>query len=211
MLTQAIAGAVDFTCEHRPEVAEEFTRKLAHFEHCLNRLRLTDEDLAHFPRKRHLLLQSLVWLVLGLVFLPVAIYGWMHRALPLLAVNWTTRRMAGFSHGTTTHISTTAILAGAVSFGVCYGVYIAIVHAFFGFPVSLWYGLSLPVAGLTAHWYLRGLRRFAASLRCVYVLFRAPSAARHLLELRDELTAQIESARWQVPAEALTPNPTGPL
>lgn len=50
----------------------------------------------------------------------------------------------------------------------------------------------------------RELRRFTASLRCASVLFRAPIAARRLLALRNELIAEIEAARWQVPTEALT-------
>jgi hypothetical protein len=54
-----------------------------------------------------------------------------------------------------------------------------------------------------AHYYLRGLHRFAVSLRSALVLLRARSAAWRLLVLRNELIAEIESARWQVPAEAL--------
>ncbi len=207
LLTQAIASAVDFTYEHHPEAAAEFAQKLARFEHWLQRFHLADEELAHFPNKRHLLWQCLWWLVLGVVLLPVALYGWIHLALPLVLVARVIQRMARFSPGNKTHISTTAILAGTLSFSLCFGAYVTLIHALFGFPASFWYALSLPITSLVAHWYLAGIHRFTASLRCAYVLFRAPSAAQHLLALRTELIAQIESARWQVPTEALSQQP----
>ena len=116
-----------------------------------------------------------------------------------------------FQHDSTdsTHVSTTAILAGVVSFGLCYGAYLAIFHAIFGLPASLYYALSLPIASLVAHYYLRGLRRFAVSARCAWVLLRAPTSARHLLALRNALIAEIDAARWLVPAEALTHDQEG--
>lgn len=209
LLTQAIANAVDYTCEYQPERADAFARKLAHFEHWLKRLNLSDEELAHFPDKARLAWHSLTGVLLGVLLLPLAVYGWVHRLLPILLVNWAIRRFAMLSVDKT-HVSTTAILAGTMVFGICYGGYIAIVHAFLGLPASLWYALSLPVASLVAHYYLRGLRRFAASLRCAYVLLRAPSAARRLLAWRKELIAEIDDARWQVPTEALTRNQDGP-
>jgi len=205
MLTQAIAGAVDFTYEHHPETVADFAHKLDHFEHCLHRLRLPEDELAHLGSERHLLWKSLAWFGAGLVLLPVAIFGWVHRALPVLVVNRAIRQVQRHTDDTKTRVSTTVLLAGAVSFSVCYCVYIAIVHAIFGFPVSLAYGLSLPVTGLLAHWYWGACRRFIAGLRCASILLRAPSAAKHLLALRNELIAQIESTRWRVPTEALTP------
>ncbi len=69
--------------------------------------------------------------------------------------------------------------------------------------MSLWYALSLPAASLVAHHYFRNLLRIAVGMRSLRVLLRAPSAARRLLAWRAELIAEIESARWQVPAGVL--------
>jgi len=208
MLTQAIARAVDHTCEHDPDRAAAFTRRLDHFERWLKRLNLSDEELAHFPDKTRLAWHSFTWALLGLALLPVAAYGWVHRLLPVLLINRAVKRFAQLKMDRT-HVSTTAILAGVVGFGLCYGAYVAIFHALFGLPATLWYALSLPVAGLVAHYYLRGLHRFAASARCAWVLLRAPTSTRHLLALRNELIAEIDAARWQIPAEALTENRKG--
>jgi len=202
ILTQAIARAVDFICEHHPERASSFARKLDQYEHRLKRLHLADEDLAHFPDKTRLLWRSFRWALLGVVLFPIAAFGWLHRWLPMRVVDHAIQRFAQLSVNKT-HVSTTGILAGLVSFSAFYGAYIAIFHALFGWPASLWYGLSLPVVSLGAHHYFDRAHRFIASLRCVVVLLRAPVAARRLLALREELIAEIEAARWQVPTEAL--------
>jgi len=210
MLTQAIANAVNFTYEHHPEHAARFARQLDHYERWLKRLNLSDEELAHFPAQAQLAWQSVVWALLGVVLFPIALYGCVHRLLPVLLINGAIKRFAQLSVNKT-HVTTTAVLVGLVSFGICYGAYVAIVHWYFGFPVSLWYALTLPVASLVAHYYLRGLLRFALALRLLVVQLRAPAAARRLLALRDELIAEIDAARWQVPTEALTQERKGLL
>jgi glycerol-3-phosphate O-acyltransferase/dihydroxyacetone phosphate acyltransferase len=202
LLTQAIARAVEFTYKNHPERAEAFTRHLERYEHWLKRLNLSDEELAHLPNKAQLTSQSIAWALLGIVLFPAAAYGWIHRFLPIAFVNWSIKRFAELSVNKT-HVSTTAMLAGAVGFTVFYGACAAVFYSLFGWPAALWYALSLPVASLVAHYYSRGFHRFAASAHATLVLLRARPAARHLLALRNELIGEIESARWQVPAEAL--------
>ncbi len=202
LLTQAVAKAVEFTYEHHPERAASFFKRLDQYERSLKRLKLSDDELAHFPDRRRLVWHSLAWTLLGVVLFPVAAYGWLHRLVPISIVNWAIRRFAETSVNKT-HVSTTVLLAGTVSFGLCYGACIALCHALIGWPISLWYGLSLPLASLVAHCYLQGAHRFATSLRSTLVLIRTPVAARRLLRLRGELIAEIEAARWEVPATAL--------
>jgi hypothetical protein len=209
LLTQAIASAVEFTYENHFDRAMAFARKLDHYERWLKRLNLSDEELAHLPNEAQLASRSIMWALLGIVLFPVAAYGWVHRLLPIAFVNWAIRRFAELSINKT-HISTTALLAGVVGFTGFYGACVAVFYGLFGWPACVWYALSLPVAGLVAHYYVRGLRRFAVSLRSALVLLRARSAAWRLLVLRNELIAEIESARWQVPAEALAHQGKGP-
>jgi glycerol-3-phosphate O-acyltransferase/dihydroxyacetone phosphate acyltransferase len=209
LLTQAIASAVGFIHQNQPERAILFVKRLDQYERWLKRLNLSDEELALLPNQARLAAQSLAWALLSLILLPIAAYGWLHRAVPVALVHWALKRY-GRTSGQKTLISTTTILAGVLSFGVCYGVCILIVQSLFGWPVSLWYALSLPAAGLVAHYYWRGLRRFAICLRASAVWLRARSAARHLLRWREDLISQIEAARWEVPAEALAQPQEGP-
>jgi hypothetical protein len=147
-----------------------------------------------FPDKGILLRRSIGGTVLAVLGAPVALYGWAHRLIPYAVVK---RAVRGFTQRgkRKAQTSAVAILAGVIAFGAFYGLCVAGVHAWLGWPASLWYGLSLPVASLVAHYYLRELRRLGASLRNTFVLLRAPIAARRLLTVRAGLVAEIEAVR----------------
>lgn len=208
LLTQAISRAVEFTCQHHPERAAVFTRKLDRYERWLKRLNLSDDELAQLPQQTRLASQTFGWALLGILLFPIAVYGYLHRVIPIAIVNWAIRRFADLSTNRT-RVSTTAMLAGVAGFTVFYGACVAVFHLCFGWPATLWYALSLPVASLVTHYYLWRLERFAASLRVALVRLRSRAATRRLLAQRDALIAEIESARWQVPAEALGPPQKG--
>lgn len=194
LLTQAIGRAVAFAFETHPERAAEFVRKLGYYERALKRLRLSDDVLAQFPEPRWMLRQSLAWLAVAILGAPVAIYGWVHRLVPSLALSIIVHK----AHKTPvdkTHVSTATILGGVVVFTGFYGVCVLVFHQFFGWGATLAYACSLPAASLTAFYYLRGLKRFAASARAALVLLRAPRAAKRLRAWRAELIQLIELER----------------
>ena len=202
-LTRMIAVAVEKIYETQPERASTFVRALDRYEALLRRLKLSDESLGRASGKRSLARLGLGWTALALFGAPIALYGWVHRLLPVLVVRWAVNRFANVRlHKAQT--SAAAIIAGVVSFTFSYVLYVLIFHHFFGWPASLWYGLSLPVAGLIAHYYVRRLRQLAGRVRDTFVLLRAPAAARRLTKMRTELVAEIEAARAQVqmPAES---------
>ena len=202
MLTQAIAHAVDFILEHQPDRAAKFTRDLARYERWLKRLNASEDELALLPDKPKLIWNGVLNLILLVVLAPIAAYGWLHRILPITFVNYAIRRYAKLSMNKA-HVSTTAILAGVIGFGLLYGACTLGIHLCFGWPVSLWYGLSLPVASLVAHYYLRNLHELRAEVRAAGILLRAPAVARRMLVLRQQLIDEIGAARWEVPAAAL--------
>lgn len=196
LLTQEIAEAVEQVYRAQPERAAAFAAKLDFYERWLKRLRISDDYLALFPEKRKLVGQTFTWGAMAVLGAPVALYGWLHRLIPFAVVKWA---VGGFTQPgkRKAQTSTAAIIAGIVAFGMFYGLCVAVFHSWFGWPASLWYALSLPVASLIAHYYLRELRRLAASVRNTIVLLRAPMAARRLLGLRGELIGEIESARGE--------------
>jgi glycerol-3-phosphate O-acyltransferase / dihydroxyacetone phosphate acyltransferase len=196
-LTQRIAVAVEKIYATQPERALAFVRALDRYEALLRRLKLSDESLARASGKRSLARLGLGWTALALFGAPIALYGWVHRLLPFLVVRWAVSRFANVRlHKAQT--STAAIIAGVVSFTFFYCVYLLIFHYFFGWPASLWYGLSLPVAGLIAQYYARRLRHLSGRVRDTLVLLRAPAAARRLIRMRTQLIAEIEGARAQI-------------
>jgi len=201
LLTQAIANAVAYGFEKHPERAAAFVGKLERYERWLRRLRLSDEMLARSPDPRQVVWRSLGWALLAAAGAPVAAYGWLHRWAPYLLIRWAVKRFANVS-ADKTHVATVSIVAGAVGFSVCYGLYAGIFHAIVGWPASLYYALSLPVASLVAHYYLRQVRQLAGGLRTALVWFRAPLARRRLLAQRRSLIAEIEAVRREINRQA---------
>jgi 1-acyl-sn-glycerol-3-phosphate acyltransferase len=196
LLTQAIVKAVEIAFAQYPERAAAFVTKLDFYERWLKRLKVSDEALAEFPKPGGLLGRSLLRSIMAVLGAPVAFYGWVHRFIPVRIVRYAvTFTEASKRKAQTPHAK---MIGGIVAFAPCYLVYAVIFHQFFGWPASLWYGLSLPVSGLIAYYYIRNLRRLGAALRNTTILLRAPLAVRRLLRLRSELTAEIESLRPEI-------------
>jgi hypothetical protein len=193
VLVQRIAAAVGHIYATEPERAAAFASRLHLYERRLERLRLSDESLALVPRKGVVVVQNVFWSLVAVVGAPVALYGWAHRLIPWLLIRQAAVRLAEPGKRKA-QASTAAIVVGVLVFGLFYGACVLGVHWLFGFPVSLWYALSLPVGSLLAHYYWREVRRLAAGLRNLAILLRAPWITRRLLALRNELIREIEAA-----------------
>ena len=196
VLTQTIVDAVSWAEETRPERLRTFVRRLGEYERWRVRLKLSDEGIEQFSAKENLLAHSLRWMLLAVLGAPVALYGWLHRLLPGALVKLVAARLThpAARKAQTPHAS---MLTGIVTFGLFYCICVWLVHHWFGWPASFWYAVSLPVAGLIAHYYLCEARRFAAALRSTFVLLRAPFAAKRLVRLHGELIAEIEALRLE--------------
>jgi 1-acyl-sn-glycerol-3-phosphate acyltransferase len=205
ILSQNIAVAVEYFHRTQPERAAAFTQLLNLYEAWLARLKLSDESLATPPQKRKLAGLGFFWAALAILGTPIALYGLVHRIVPFMVVKWAVNRFASVNE-LKARVSATAIIAGLVCFGAFYGLCAWIFFLCFGAPAAVWYGLTLPVAGMISHYYFRELRRLAGGVHDVFVLLRSPAAARRLLALRARLIAEIESARAEVsPQIAPTP------
>jgi 1-acyl-sn-glycerol-3-phosphate acyltransferase len=213
VLTQAIADAVNYTFREHPDRVAAFVRKLDRYERWLQRLHLSDEDVERFTREGTWGWRGVSWAMLAVLGAPVALYGQVHRAVPVALVKWSVNRFASVQQFKA-RVSTTAILAGIVSFGLFYGALVWACRGLFGWPVAVGYGLSLPVAGLVAHSYVRELRRLATGLRNSALFIRLRLGTPRLLKLRCELIAEIESVRaeyrehLQVAGSIKVPQPT---
>jgi len=191
-LTRQIAEVVDAVHRDQPECAEAFKTRLARYEKLLTRLRIPDAVVEQGGRRRNLVWNGIGLSLLALLGLPVALYGWLHRLIPFAIVRWTVNRFAA-PQKHKAQVSTAAIVAGVVAFGGFYGACILAVHSIWGWPTSLWYGLSLPVASLVAFYYAREFRRIARGLRTLWILCRAPFAIRRLVGMRADLVSRVEA------------------
>jgi glycerol-3-phosphate O-acyltransferase/dihydroxyacetone phosphate acyltransferase len=206
LLTQRIAAAVEHVYRAQPERAAAFAARFDAYERWLRRLKLSDADLALFPRRDKLVGQSLLWAAMAVLGAPIALYGWVHRCLPYALVKYAVKKSPQ-PDKRKAQASTVAIAVGIPAFGLFYAACVLVAQHFFGWRISLWYALSLPPASLLAHYYLRELRKFIAAVRSVSLLFRVPLAARRLLARRSRLVREIESVHAEMQsATAATPS-----
>ncbi len=211
VLTQAITDAVEFGFASFPERAEQFVRRLAVYEGWLERLKLSDAAVEQLGQRGGIVWPSLARAALAVLGAPLAFYGGLHRLAPLAVVRWSVRRFTKAQKGLA-QVSTTAILAGMVSFGFFYGIYALLFGQFFSLRATVVYALSLPLTGLLAHYYFRNLRRLAHGVWDTLVLLRLPIGRGRLRALRAELIAEIERVReeYRQSLERRSPPAPGP-
>lgn len=198
VLAQSINNTVRFVhCNHQERFVE-FVRKLDHYERWLKRLRLSDETIRRFASRGNPGWSSAWWAFVAVAGFPVALYGGLHRLIPAGLIQWLVNRLTDpqARKAQAPHVS---MLTGLACFGVCYAAYVWLVHRWLGWPMSLWYAMSLPVTGLLSYYYFRELVRLYDALRTFVVLFRVPFARRRLLSLRSVLIAHIEDGRREYP------------
>jgi 1-acyl-sn-glycerol-3-phosphate acyltransferase len=206
VLTQQIAAAVHRISVAEPQRASAFASQLERYQRWLRRLRfsgktnvsgfspaLSNESIPSTFEQSKVLRQGLSMALVAVAGAPIALYGWLHRLIPYTVVKFAIRRFTepGKRKAQT---STTAIVAGIPIFGAFYGACVFFVNRRFGWQVACWFGLSLPVSGILAHYYLRHLRQLGASIRNFTVLMRAPRATQRLKALREKLLAEIAAA-----------------
>jgi hypothetical protein len=190
---QRIVKAVEETHARQPERARAFADKLNRYESLLQRLRLSDESVRTPAKGIGSVLRNLVLALMALAGLPVALYGWLHRLIPFALVRWSVGRFAAPERHKA-QVSTAAIVAGVVAFGGFYTMCIVACHWLWGWPVSFWYALSLPLASLVAFYYAREIRRLAHGVWTAWIFLRAPFATRRLRAMRADLVGEIEAA-----------------
>lgn len=209
LLTQAIADGVAYTFREHPQRGRRFRRRLERYESWLERLRLTDRDVADLEAGtlRRPVLQETAFAILGA---PVAAYGWLHRLAPLAVIQWAVRRFAGREESQA-QVSTTAIIAGLAGFTLFYSLYIAVFYQFAGWSWTVWYAVSLPLSGLVAHYYTQELGRLRGSFRVAAVLLGLRlGTAQRLRRQRAALLEEIESLRALYRATLTGDRPHGP-
>ncbi|HEU4437661.1 MAG TPA: lysophospholipid acyltransferase family protein [Methylomirabilota bacterium] len=123
--------------------------------------------------------------------LPVFAYGLLVNGLPYLLPRWLARRTARKE----TDYATTRLLASIVALPLFWALEVWIVWRLTGAGWALLFALSLPVSGLLAYRYLRGVGRLRSQLRFGWLaLTRRHSAARLLAE-RQALVSALERAK----------------
>jgi len=164
-LSRTIVEAVHHFQEHDPGRVKEIAARIERYKEHLRALRLPDAVLRS-RSSRSSLTHHLSLTGIGAVGFPIFAYGALTNGLPYLIPRWLCRRIAKKE----TDYATTRLLTSVVTFPLFYGLEIFLVWKWLGGPLTALFALSLPLTGLFAYQYLKGvgrLRQQAALLRRV--------------------------------------------
>jgi 1-acyl-sn-glycerol-3-phosphate acyltransferase len=189
-LSRTIVDAVNHFKTHEPERVERLWQRILGYRALLAAYRVKDEAVQarlRRPPVRRKIQQSWV-AILGF---PVFAYGATVNALPYFLPRWLAHARARKE----TDYATTRLLASVVAFPLFWGLETWLVARVVGRVWAALFALSLPVSGLLAYQYLRGLGRLGQSLRLSVLTTTRAHDARALVAEREAIIAALDQAK----------------
>ena len=189
-LSRTIVEAVEHFKTHDPERVADIWRRIEHYRALLAAWHVRDQAVgarldAEGPGHR---LRASGVAVIGL---PVFLYGIVVNALPYLVPRWLAHT---FSRKETDY-ATIRLLASVVAFPLGWGLETWLVWRIAGAGWALAFALSLPLSGVLAYHYFRGLDRLRARIGFALLAITHRQAAARLLAERRALLATLERAK----------------
>jgi hypothetical protein len=189
-LSRTIVDAVNHFKTHEPERVEQLWQRILGYRALLAAYRVKDEAVQGRPRRpagRRKLRQSWV-AILGF---PAFAYGLVVNALPFYVPRWLAHARARKE----TDYATIRLLASVVAFPLFWGLETWLVARLAGRWWALVFALSLPLSGLLAYQYLRGLGRLRRTLRFGVLAVTRAQDARTLVAEREAIIATLDQAK----------------
>ena len=184
-LSRAIVEAVAHFRVHDPDRIAAIWQRIQRYRALLAEWHVRDQAVGARLRgdASHHRLRSSGAAVIGL---PIFLYGTVVNALPYLVPRWLARVFARKE----TDYATIRLLSSMVAFPLCWGLETWLVWRLAGTSWAAAFVISLPLSGLLAYHYLRGLDQLRARTGfAVLALTHRHAAAQLLAERRAILTA----------------------
>ena len=184
-LSRTIVEAVDYFRVHDPERVGEIWRRIQRYRALLTEWHVRDQAVGtrfQSGEAHHRLRVSGA----AVVGFPVFLYGAVVHALPYLVPRWLARTFARKE----TDYATIRLLASVVAFPLGWGVETWLVWRIAGAGWAAAFAFSLPLSGVLAYPYFRGLARLRTRIGfAIFALTHRQAAARLLAERRALLSA----------------------
>ncbi len=189
-LSRTIADAVNHFRAKDPERLERIFQRIRAYRAMLAAYRVKDEAvrgrLDRRPARRRV-----VWTGKAIAGLPLFAYGVTVNALPYFAPRW-------IAHATArkeTDYATTRLLASVVALPVFWALETWLVARVLGPAWALSFLATLPVSGLVAYHYLRGIGALRRGIRFGVLALTRESAAREVIAERAAIIAELDRAK----------------
>jgi 1-acyl-sn-glycerol-3-phosphate acyltransferase len=191
VITQKIAECVQYYQDHRPELVAEMRERITEYRRKLDRLRLRDAVLRESQSKATITRDMLRVAGIGLLGMPLALYGAMNNLIPYLISEGCARM---YLHERT-KILTALLIGGGLAFLFFYAAQIA---AAAKFTSPLWatlYGISLPLSGFFALAYVQRMRKYRQRVSFSFLLFTNKHLVIKMRRQRKALIAAMNQVR----------------
>ena len=204
-LSRTIVEAVEHFKALEPDRVERLWHQIQHYRASLAAYRVRDHAVGArlAPAEAAHPFRASGWAVVGL---PVFLYGAIVNALPYLLPRWLARAFARKE----TDYATIRLLASVVAFPLCWGLETWLVWRAAGAGWAVAFAASLPLSGLVAYHYLRGLNRLRGRMGFLVLALTHRQAASRLLVERRAILEELERAKTDFLAGARqAPAPVG--
>jgi 1-acyl-sn-glycerol-3-phosphate acyltransferase len=189
-LSRTIVDAVQHFKAREPERVERIWQRIQGYRALLRAYRVKDEAvqarLGHPPTRRRL--RRTGGAIAGF---PIFLYGAAVNALPYFVPRWLARATARKE----TDYATTRLLASIVAFPLFWGLEVWLVARLAGRGWAALFTLSLPLTGVVAYHYFRGLGRLRRALRFGVLALTRDQVARELIAERGAVIAELDRAK----------------
>ena len=189
-LSRTIVETVSWFKTHEPARVERLWQRIQGYRALLAKYHVRDEAVQARLRP-HPVRRRLVTGWEGVVGFPVFAYGLAVNALPFFVPRWLARRM---SHKETDY-ATVRLLTSIVVLPLFWTLETWIVWRVAGPGWALLFVVSLPISGVLAYHYLRGLGRLRRAVRFGALALTRAQAARTLIAERQALVAELDRAK----------------
>jgi glycerol-3-phosphate O-acyltransferase/dihydroxyacetone phosphate acyltransferase len=189
-LSRTIADAVAHFEQRDPARVERLWTEMQRYRAMLAAYQVRDQAVrGHAERARGRACLRRSWEAsLGL---PLFAYGLLVNGLPYLLPRWLAHRTARKE----TDYATTRLLASVLAFPIFWALEIWIVWRLTSLGWAFLFALSLPISGLLAYRYLRGVGRLRSQLRFGWLALTHRHSAARLLAERRALVSELERAK----------------
>ncbi len=189
VITQRIAECVQYYQDHRPELVAEMRERITEYRRKLDRLRLRDAVLR--DGKATITRDMLRVLGIGLLGLPLALYGAINNLIPYLISEGFARM---FLHERT-KILTALLIGGGLAFIIFFAAQITFVAQFVSWLWAAIYAISLPLSGFFALAYVQLLRKYRQRISFSFLLFTNKHLVIKMRRQRKALIAAMNQVR----------------
>ncbi len=201
-----IAECVNYYAKHDPERVRAVGSQVQRYYRVARRFRFNNELLRQQPSPGKLWLTWAKLAVLGMLGLPLALYGTINNYIPYrLAKLAGTRNPYYRYYRDKTKISIYSVLVGAVAFLVFYPIQGFLVWSSFGNPGAMIYLLSLPPSGFFALRYTQWLKASRRDLFYARLQMKNRRFIPLLKKRRDEVLATLDAVRMSYIREVRQP------